>query len=140
MNKIVLAGKRIVLGWLPGGSSHCVLCGNAVWGFIPFQGGVHNQPALIRELQMIGSDVENFSCPRCGGHDRERHLLMYLQSSGMLASMAHKTILHFAPEPRLSAWIRATRPSKYVQCDLEPANAEVCRVDILSIDVEPSSF
>lgn len=64
----------------------------------------------MRALEMIGSDVDNFECPRCGAHDRDRHLLMYLQLSGLLASLPPLRILHFAPELNLSKRIAAMAP------------------------------
>lgn len=89
---------------------------------------------------MVGSDVDNFSCPRCRGHDRERHLLLFLQSSGLLEAMRGKTILHFAPERQLSRWIAATEPARYVRCDLEPASPDIRRIDMLAINAEAGSF
>lgn len=139
LHKLGMAARRALLGWTPGGLRKCVFCGNSLWGFIPYNGGSRNVPALIRELQMVGSDVDNFLCPRCGSHDRERHLLMYLQASGALERMKGKTVLHFAPEKQLSLRIAAMVPATYIRCDLHPTLPEVQRIDILAINMDASS-
>jgi SAM-dependent methyltransferase len=138
--KLWRLAERIVLGQLPGGSRYCVLCNQRVWKFLPYAGGSSSMPALMRELHVVGSDVDNFSCPRCNGHDRERHLLMFLWASDLLATMRSKDILHFAPERRLSQWIAKTEPGRYVRCDLEPHSPDICRIDMLSIDADSASF
>ena len=97
-------------------------------------------PPLMRALEMIGSDVDNFECPRCGAHDRERHLLLYLQSSGLLASLPSLRILHFAPEWNLSRRIAEMVPVQYVKCDLYPGTADVQRVDIQAMPYADATF
>jgi len=91
-------------------------------------------------LSLVGSDPEHFECPRCGAHDRERHLFMYLEKTGLLADMRGKSVLHFAPEKRLARCILATRPECYVRCDLYPQTPEIVRVDMLAMQFEAASF
>ena len=131
--------QRAIAGWLPFGQRHCVLCGHDVWRFLPYMGGSRARPALLRELDGVGSDVDNFSCPRCAGHDRERHLLMYMEASGLLSEMRGKTIVHFAPERRLSRHIMASAPARYLRCDLYPTSPETQRVDMLAMEFESAS-
>jgi len=97
-------------------------------------------PELMRELALTGSDVDNFECPRCGAHDRERHLLMYLRASGTLDWMRGKAVLHFAPERRLSRVLAAAGAQTYVRCDLHPAEPGVERVDMLAMQFAADSF
>lgn len=80
------------------------------------------------------------SCPRCGAHDRERHLLLYLQASGIAATLHQLSILHFAPERRLSPWIASHRPQRYVRCDLYPTRADIERVDMQAMPFADASF
>lgn len=117
-------------GWLPGGRRHCVACGHSVWRFMPYRRGSRGVAPLMHALDVIGSDVDHFECPRCGAHDRERHLLLYLRASDLLDWMGGKTIVHFAPEKRLSSWIRAAVPAEYIRCDLYPASPDIVRVDM----------
>lgn len=116
----------------------CVMCEHSVRRFKPYRGGKSSQ--LMRELGVIGSDVANFECPRCGAHDRERHLLMYLEETGMLAGMRGKSVLHFAPEKRLSLRIINAAPAQYVPCDLYPNSPDVQRVDMLQMQFTDQSF
>lgn len=139
MNLIKLA-RYAIAGWLPLGNRHCVICKHAVWRFMPFGRGECGVPALIAALDVVGSDPEHFECPRCGAHDRERHLLMYLEASGLLAGMRGKSILHFAPEKRLSPLIKAAGPGQHVRCDLYPQSPDVVRVDMLAMQFATGSF
>lgn len=100
MNPIKLA-RYALAGWVPGGQCQCTLCGHRVWRFMPYQSGSAGVPELMRELEIIGSDIDHFECPHCGAHDRERHLLLYLKASGVLAEIGGRAVLHFAPEKRL---------------------------------------
>ncbi|MBS0575402.1 MAG: methyltransferase domain-containing protein [Proteobacteria bacterium] len=132
--------RYALAGWLPFGRRHCVICGHAVWRFMPFGRGWAGVPPLMIALKVVGSDPEHFECPRCGAHDRERHLLLYLRASKLLDDMHGKLILHFAPEKRLSKWIRAAEPAEYVPCDLYPQSPEVQRVDMLAMDFAAEMF
>ena len=127
-------------GWLPGGRLHCVICDHHVWRFMPYQSGKQGVPPLMRALAMVGSDVDHFECPRCGAHDRERHLLMYLRAAGVLPELRGKSILHFAPEKRLAGLITAAGPSRHVQADLFPNSPDVQRVDMLAMPFDDGTF
>jgi SAM-dependent methyltransferase len=87
----------------------------------------------MRALAMVGSDIDHFECPICGSHDRERHLLLYLNASGIMSSMPSMRILHFAPERGLSRLITAAMPIQYVKCDLHPVDIGVQQADIEAI-------
>lgn len=127
-------------GWLPGGRKRCVICGGHVWRFMPYRQGGRCVFPLARALDMVGSDVDHFECPRCGAHDRERHLLMYLQASGLFAELSKCSILHFAPEKRLSLRIAQEKPVLHVLCDLYPTSDEVRRVDMQAMPFDSDTF
>jgi len=139
MNTVKLA-KYALAGWLPGGRYHCVMCGHNVWRFMPYMSGSVGEPKLMRAIDMVGSNPDRFECPRCGAHDRERHLLMYLERTGLLAGMRDKSVLHFAPEKRLARRIVAAAPKLYVPCDLYPSTPDVQHVDMLEMQFEDESF
>lgn len=107
---------------------------------MPYGKGWAGVAPLMTALDVVGSDPEHFECPRCGAHDRERHLLMYLEATGLLAAMRGKSVLHFAPEKHLSKFISEMAPSRYVCGDLYPQQPEVVRVDMLAMEFEPDSF
>ena len=79
-NPVKLAAYALA-GWLPGGKRRCLLCGHAVWRFMPYSEG--QRIALMDALEGVGSDIEHYECPRCGSNDRERHLWLYMQSAGI---------------------------------------------------------
>ena len=132
--------KYAAAGWIPGGPCHCIMCDHRVWRFMPYRSGSAGAPHLMGVLDMVGSDRNHFECPRCGAHDRERHLLMYLQATGLLSSMLGKEVLHCAPERWLSKRIAASNPSRYIKGDLYPQSADLIRVDMLAIPFENESF
>ncbi|HET7301482.1 MAG TPA: hypothetical protein VFJ01_12625, partial [Oleiagrimonas sp.] len=107
---------------------------------MPYRSGSRSSPPLMRVLGIVGSNPDQFECPRCGAHDRERHLLMYLQADGTLAQLHGKSVLHFAPEKRLSRFISAAAPSRYVRADLFPNSPDVERVDMLEMQFQDESF
>lgn len=118
----------------------CVLCGHRVGRFLPYRGGKSGSPPLMRALGMTGSDVENFECPRCGAHDRERHLFLYLRESALLEKLPALRILHFAPEKRLAEQIKKSAPIDYVKCDLQPTSEDIRRVDIEAMPFADGAF
>lgn len=139
MNPIRLI-KYALAGWIPGGRRRCVMCGHRIWRFMPYMSGSASTPRLMCVVDMIGSNPDRFECPRCGAHDRERHLLMYLEGTGLLAGMRDKSVLHFAPEKRLARRIAGIGPGRYLPCDLYPSTPDVQRVDMLEMQFEDQSF
>ena len=89
---------------------------------------------------MIGSDVKQFSCPRCSCHDRERHLVLYLKELAIFDKIKGASILHFAPEDHLPKIIQECLPAQYVRCDLYPKSSEVEKIDMLDIPYKSESF
>lgn len=140
LRNISKISQRAAAGWIPGGRRQCPFCHRHVHRFIPYRLGKRSLPPLAVALQVIGSDVENFSCPRCSSHDRERHLLFYLRASGLLDAFSGKKILHFAPERRLQLVIHSAKPSAYVRADLYPNDVDIRRVDILNMPFDEGSF
>lgn len=105
---------------------------------MPYRDGIDT--GLMAALDVIGSDIKSFECPHCGAHDRERHMLMYLEASGFMASLPEMRVLHFAPERRLAQRIAKASPVQYVKCDLHPVTADIERVDIEAMPFDDGSF
>jgi len=97
-------------------------------------------PPLMTSLGVVGSDPTQFYCPRCGSHDRERHLVLYLNRLALFDKFKGASILHFAPEKILSKLIQEYFPAKYVRCDISPRSKEIEKVDMLNIPYETQSF
>lgn len=129
------------LAALPLGAHHqCCLCGRRVRRFLPYRHGGPGLPAVLKEQDVIGSDTDNFECPACGCHDRERHLLLYLRASGLLPTLRGARVLHFAPEAHLRHTIAAAQPAEYVLADLYPREPGVQRLDMTAIDHPDQCF
>jgi SAM-dependent methyltransferase len=125
----------------PVGARHrCVMCGHRISRFLPYRDGSGALPAVLQAQDVIGSDVDNFQCPVCGCHDRERHLLQYLVASGMLAAMGGMRVLHFAPERHLGRRLASVGLSRYVLADLHPRSRGVRRLDLTAIDLPDAQF
>lgn len=132
--------RYAMAGWLPGGTRLCSVCNHRVWRFMPYRMGRKGTPPLMRALAVVGSDVENFECPRCGAHDRERHLFLYMRARGVLDALRGARILHFAPERRLAGKIQAFEPAEYVKGDLFPAAPDIVKVDMQSMQFADGTF
>lgn len=131
---------RIVARVPFGAQYRCSICERKVRRFLPYRGGLADVPPLMRQLDVIGSDVENFECPVCGCHDRERHLLFYMKAANLLPGMNGARILHFAPERHLQRFIRQTGPAEYVLADLFPASPSVQKMDLQAIPYPADHF
>jgi len=109
------------------GKHHCNICGHLLSRFIPYCDGRAIKTTLPDTLDTIGSDIVNFECPWCGAHDRERHLLMYMDKSGLWNHLNEYKIIHFAPEKCLPRLITSQNPSLYIKCDLFPKTKSCTR-------------
>jgi SAM-dependent methyltransferase len=136
--KVRRAATRFFAGRVPGGKCRCPICTHYVWRYLPY--GLAGRAPLMQTLGVVGSDVANFECPRCGAHDRERHLLLYMNALGLLGALRDKDVLHFAPERSLSRHFSGAGPARYVQCDLHPVSADIQRVDLLQMHFKSQEF
>lgn len=114
-------------------------CRRTVPAFLPFRAGACSLPPILRDLDLVGSELDQFRCPRCGSTDRERHLLAYLERLRPI-EFRGKRILHFAPEPALRRWILSQHPLEYIQADLIPSEPEVVKIDITTMPFEAGSY
>jgi len=131
---------RLASIYLPPRRHRCVICTRRVHRFLPYRNGLASEAPLMRAVRLISSDVVNFTCPGCGAHDRERHLLLYLRASGLFDAIAGMHILHFAPEARVTDLIAKQSPGRHVKCDLFPSAPGVQRVDLTAMPFEDASF
>jgi SAM-dependent methyltransferase len=108
--------------------------------FLPYRNGWECLSPFVRELQIIGSDVVNFSCPSCWSYDRERHLVMYFDALSLWARFQGATVLHFAPEKHLTQRIQEQGPRNYIRADLSPKSPDLTPVDVTQIPYPDGSF
>ena len=116
-----------------GNNYECYCCHRRIGRFLAYRGGMKNVPSAMIDLDVIGSDVDHFSCPYCRAHDRERHLLMYLDKTSLWEKFKNGVVLHFAPERNLAERIRNSRPINYVKADLFPSSLDIVREDITKL-------
>lgn len=119
---------------------YCCVCNNKIGGFIPFRGGYKNQSSFIKSIELIGSNLDLYKCPRCHSNDRERHLFLYFKINNFEKIFYKKNILHFAPERHLQRLINTYKPSIYIQCDLEPKFENIKKINIESIPFKNRTF
>ena len=119
---------------------YCCVCNNTVGGFIAFRGGYKNQSSFIKSIQLIGSNLDLYQCPRCHANDRERHLFLYFKANNFDKIFYKKNILHFAPERHLPKLIKTYNPNIYIKCDLQPKSENIKKINIENIPYENSTF
>ena len=111
---------------------YCCLCEKEVDSFIPY---VAQRQIFISQLNVIGSDVNNFYCPRCKSTDRARHLWLYMNEIGLYKSIDDFKILIFAPEKNL--YEKLLLKSKNITVgDINPEFFKCRYPEIERIDVE----
>lgn len=126
-------------GALGKGPAYCLACRRASPAFLPYRKGSRGLSPILRDIGIVGSDLERFRCPNCGATDRERHLLAYLERLSL--DLFHgKRILHFAPEVSLRHLILQHEPQEYIQADLFPTDSVVARMDLAAIPIDADYF
>jgi SAM-dependent methyltransferase len=141
MTPVVISKIQKLMARIPlGAARECVLCERRVGRFLPYRGGWQAVPPAMRALDVIGSDLDHYQCPACGCNDRERHLWFYLRAAGLLEALRGKSLLQFAPEPRLTAVIERAGPARHVRGDLFPSAPGVEKIDMLAIGYPDESF
>jgi len=118
----------------------CYVCNERFDHFYSARGGSAAIPAFLLAVGVIGSDMDNFSCPYCQSFDRERHLCMYFDQLGLWDTIRKGAVLHIAPEGRLREAITRLKPREYVQGDISPMNPEVQRIDVTAINYPDEHF
>lgn len=118
----------------------CALCGHHFYRFSKFRGGVEALSPYLREVEWISSDFDNFWCPYCRSHDRERHLVLYLDALNLWQELKGAAILHIAPEKQLGRRLELCQPSRYVRGDLVPTREGVEKLDVTAINYPDESF
>lgn len=121
-------------------SHKCYLCEATFSQFLPYRQSVADLDLYLKTLGVVGSDLQNFSCPACYCTDRDRHLCMYFDALGLWAGVANARILHFAPEAAIVPRIERIGPKEYVRGDLFPASIEIEKIDITAIPYRSEHF
>lgn len=140
MNKIIARIKNKLARFSIFSERYCCVCHNKIGFFLPYKGGWKVVSPFLTALDLVGSDVDNFSCPCCWSHDRERHLFLYLEKMGLISKFHQAHILHFAPEAWITKIIANKLPAHYVKADLYPTAPDIEKVDMLAIQYPNETF
>lgn len=119
---------------------YCVICQQNVERFLPYKNGSADLHPVLRALQCVGSDADNFLCPHCSSTDRERHLFIYLSLPNILDRMRGGKVLHFAPERCLRLLVDSQQPQEYVMADMSPRDPAVRQMNMQEIGFPDAYF
>lgn len=123
-----------------GNKRKCYVCSRRFSYFTKFAGGSRNISEFNQRLNIVGSDVDNFGCMYCESHDRERHLFMFFDRTGLWDKARGASVLHFAPEKNLSKRLEDNHPVNYVKADLFPNEEGIRKIDATRVPFEDHTF
>ncbi|MBP5225864.1 MAG: methyltransferase domain-containing protein [Kiritimatiellae bacterium] len=137
-----LSLTRRLRRWVNGlGRRHrCCICGKHFHRFSKFQGGWDAVSPYLKELKWTGSDFDHFWCPFCRSHDRERHMMLFMEKLGYWESFSGAAVLHLAPEKWIIQKIESLQPAQYVKGDLFPSREGVVKIDATDIPFPDGTF
>jgi SAM-dependent methyltransferase len=115
----------------------CYICKEKFEKFFPYR--IIDKDLLSDHMDMVGSDINNYGCYYCNCNDRERHLFMYLDKYELWTHFIGSTILHVAPESKISQRINSMETSNYIKGDYFPHNDQV-KLDITNLNYSNESF
>ena len=130
--------RRFVNGL--GRAKACCVCGRRFARFSKYRGGWQAVSAFLRGARWTGSDFDQFWCPFCRSHDRERHLILFFNRLGFWERLRGAAVLHVAPEKQLAFRIAACGPARYVKGDLFPSREGVEKLDVTAIGYGDATF
>ncbi len=119
---------------------YCAVCGNTVPAWLPYRNGQYEASPFTTGLGAVGSNTARFSCPSCHSHDRERHLVLYLQATGLFSKFGDARILHIAPETQLARLIGEQKPAEYIRGDLHPATPDIVQLNVEALPYAENHF
>lgn len=118
----------------------CPVCNEEVERFIPYQYQKHKTD-FTAKFEIIGSDIQNFTCPNCYCHDRTRHIFLYFNRLKFWdTNINSKTILHIAPEKHIQKRILKLNPEEYICGDLYPTDASITKLDVTNMSFNDGYF
>jgi len=114
--------------------SHCNLCEAVLDSSTPR--AIHG-PASALQLSVLPDERR---CPSCGSAAHERLLVLYLERTEVLRGRQGLRILHFNPEPALTAWLAQLEPELHVLASQTINDRRYVAIDIENIAFGDQSF
>jgi len=107
--------------------------------FLPYRDSRVIPGSFIDRLKIVGSNLDEFSCPFCFSTDRERNMYRFFRAANIFEKfVSGKRILYIAPETNFRNLIKNWAPLEVVEGDLFP-KADQVRVDLADIQF-PSNY
>jgi SAM-dependent methyltransferase len=125
----LLRSIKIIINRI-GNTKQCYICGKTFFRFRKYK---RWNPKLYYDLDVIGSDINNFACFYCGSSDRDRHIIWYFNKLNIWSDIQKSKVLHFAPEYFLSNRIKSLKPVEYILADLKPKSPDTIKMDVCKI-------
>jgi len=123
------------------GKTHtCCVCGHTFFRFSKYRGGEKAVSPYLHNVAWVSSAFDTFWCPYCRSHDRERHLILYLDALNLWPAFGNASVLHIAPEKQLAFRIASRNPARYIKGDLTPARADIEQLDVTAIRYPDATF
>ncbi|MTD32875.1 class I SAM-dependent methyltransferase [Paludibacterium denitrificans] len=119
--------------------AHCFICNQAVAAWIPHQ-SISQRSEFSIMMRAVGSDLRVYQCPSCGCNDRDRHVWLYMNATGVVNEIPNLRILHIAPEPHLELLIQQLTPAAYIAGDLYPKKPDHQQLDVQALPFDDESF
>jgi len=117
----------------------CPVCSHTIENFIPlpeFYAENTKKYGYIYFGRGEMTAVETYTCPDCGSSDRERLYALWLRKK-----IVHKKLkmLHIAPEPSLSKFIKTLKLLKYKTADLMMNHVDY-KIDMMNMPFKDNSY
>jgi SAM-dependent methyltransferase len=118
-----------------GSKYYCPMCDSNIKELRPYG---FKFPVLTEKNIIGGGYRLNVQCPICKSKDRERLLYLYLSKKTNLLTEQVK-LLHVAPEPALSSFIKQHSNIDYLTADIG-SDSVMVKMDITEIEYPDKSF
>jgi SAM-dependent methyltransferase len=121
----------------------CPTCNSKPATFVPLS-DFYRENALQHGYVHFGKGemtaLETYSCANCGASDRERLYTLWIDQQIEKGLFSKSTrVIHFAPEPVLSARLKSLNSFNYKTADIMMEHVDY-KVDLLNLPFEDASF
>jgi len=120
----------------------CTVCNSIQNYFLPLPDFYKNKArkygfAYFGKSEM--TNIEAYSCPSCGASDRERLSALWIINNLESKISLNSRILHFAPEPALSGFLKKLKFANYKTADFNMKNVDY-QVDLTCLPFDNFSY
>lgn len=119
----------------------CPICGNTDRPYLPLP-DMYAENSKKHGYEFFGTGemtaLDTYTCPKCGASDRERLYAHWLKEK--LSNVSNKLkMIHFAPEPSLSVWLKENYDLEYSTADLSMSGVDH-QLDMMSMSFGDCEF